>query len=174
MAEPPRRGNPPSQRDQEYRAEQEQAPVADQNGTRFPVSLAINRVHMTSDMRRLIGPIDVRVPLNTRPGWDTSADGRSYADLLLDSLSLDEQSHDRGETRQGAEPQDPRLDEWRRNSLNAEEYIRIERESRPERVARALRRATRERYWRSDTSEEAAEEATEEQQTSTHPTVARE
>ena len=91
MAEAPRRGNPPSQRDQEYRAEQERVPVAAQNGTRYPYSM--RGVRLTSDMRRLMGPTDVRVPSNTSPGWGASADNRSYADLLLDSLSLDEQSH---------------------------------------------------------------------------------
>ena len=111
MAEAPRRGNPPSQRDQEYRAEQERVPVAAQNGTRYPYSM--NRVRLTSVMRRLMVPTDVRVPLNVRPGWSTSADDRSYADLLLDSLSMDEQSHDGEVSRQGAESQDPRLDEWR-------------------------------------------------------------
>ena len=123
-----------------------------------------------------MGPTDVRVPLNTSPGWGTSADNWSYADMLLDRLSLDEQSHGGGASQQGAESRDPRLDEWRRDSLSAEEYIRIERESRPERAARALRRATRERYLRSFVSEEAAKEAAEEQQTNTqhtHPTVAR-
>ena len=109
-----------------------------------------------------MAPTDIRVPLNDRPGWDTSTDDRSYADLLLDSLSLDEQSH-----RQGAGSQDPLLDEWRRDNLSAEEWLRIDRESRPERVARAVRRAIRQQYLQSDTSDEATEEIDGEQQTST-------
>ena len=86
-----------------------------------------------------MAPTDVRVPLNDRPGWSTSTDDRSYADLLLDSLSLDEQSHGGGVFRQGAESQDPRLDEWRRDNLSAEEWLRIEGET-GERYLDALRR----------------------------------
>ena len=152
MAEAPRRGNPPSRRDQEYRAEQEQVPVADQNGTRFPSTILTNRVRVTSDARRLLAPTDVRVPLNDGPGWSASADNRSYADLLLDSLSLDEQSHE-----QGAESRDPRLDEWRRDNLSAEEWLRIEGETGGERYLDALRRENAAVRRQSDILREATE-----------------
>ena len=109
-----------------------------------------------------MAPTDVRVPLNDRSGWDMSTDDRSRADLSLNSLSLYEQSH-----QQGAGSQDFRLDEWRRDNLSAEEWLRIDRESRPERVAHAVRRAIRQRYLQSDISDEATEEIDGERQTST-------
>jgi hypothetical protein len=108
-----------------------------------------------------MAPTDVRVPLNVKPDWSTSTGVRSYADLSLNSLSLHVLTH-----WQGDGSQDLRLHEWRRDNLSAEEWLRIDRESRPERVARAVRKAIRQRYLQSSTSEEAAEETSEEQRTS--------
>ena len=132
MAEAPCRGDPPSQRDQEYRAEQDQVSVAAQNGTRFPSTILTNRVRMTSNARRLMAHADTRVPLSNGPGWSAAADNRSHADLLLDSLSLDEQYH-----RHGA---DPRLNEWRRDDLSSAEWFRIEGEPGGVGYLEALRR----------------------------------
>ena len=87
-----------------------------------------------------MAPTDVRVPLNARPGWGANADDRSYTDPLLDSSPLDERPHDGEVLRQGAELQNPPLINWLQNSSSAEEYSRIERETRGERYLDALRR----------------------------------
>ena len=96
-----------------------------------------------------MAPTDVRVPLNNGPGWSASADDRSHADLLLDSLSLDEQSH-----RQGA---DPRLDKWRRDNLSSEEWLRIEGEPGGVRYLEALRRENAAGRRQTDALREATE-----------------
>jgi len=77
MAEAPCRGDPPSRRDQEYKAEQDQVPVAEQNGTRFPSTTLTNRVRMISDATRL------PVPLRNGSRWNAGANERSHTDLLL-------------------------------------------------------------------------------------------